>query len=419
MLALQASIRERQLTILDLPLVLLKRVVDAVDSIQHLHNLARVGLVSRSFAAVVKQQQHITVFGRDLRWLQFKAGLSTVEQFPMCLKFITYLELQKVEANQAKSMLQLANSFRRLTILDVCFKRMPVESLVDCMFECLGLVVYGAASLQEVHISHDSGIQLKVVSPGGPLRQHDRLACITAGSLGVLRGLVHCAAFGGRTDATPQTDQKTLSLLPALQWLEIDDEPLLTPFNGTVRGKLTSKTADTFLQAAVGHVTGIYEYSSLFGMDLTRPLNSITSWHSECLVPPEFIAQLAPNLTILNIKISRPLGVYVVLTPKLVSVDVSKSRHLGAMIVRGVPNTGLTHMCIQGYPLCLDRELYSWARARQPQPHSDLGVQVKCSKDQRHVAMKSAYCTNNLLSELRIDFSHGCVAVTTVDLSQM
>ena len=329
MLALQASVRERQLTILDLPLDLLKRVVDAVDSIWHLHNLAQVGLVSRSFAAVIKQQQHITGFGRDLQKLQFKAGRLILDQFSMCLNFITYLELQVVQANQAPRMLQLASSFRGLMILDVCFKLMPRDALVAFMVEYIS--VCGAASLQELHISHDNGIHLKVVSPGGPLKQHDQLACITAGNLGVLRDLVHHAAFAGRTDVNPETDQKTLSLLPALQWLEMGDKPLLTPFNGTVRGKLTNQTADTFLQATVSHVTGIYEYNSLIEMDLTRPLNSITSWHSESLVSPRFIAQLAPNLTVLNIRISHSTDACVFLTPKIVSVDVSKPRHLGAM----------------------------------------------------------------------------------------
>ena len=417
MLALQASLRERQLTILDLPLDLLKRVVDAVDSIWHLHTLAQVGLVSRSFAAVVKQQQHMTVFGRDLRKRYFKADRLLLGQICMCLNFVTSLELQQVEANQASSVLQLASSCRGLTILDVCFKHMPLDSVVDFMFK--DIFVRGAANLQELYIRHDNGIQLKVVSPGGPLRQHDWLACIkhiTAGSLSVLRGLSCCAAYSDMTDVSPlMTDQKVLSLLPALQWLEIGDEPLLTPFNGTVRGKLTNKTADTFLQATVSHVTGIY-HNSLLQMDLNRPLNSITSWHSETFVSPTLIAQLAPNLTVLNIKIRHCSDPCVVLTPKLVSVDVSMSKHLGGISVRGVPTTALTHMCIKGHPLWLDRELYSWARARASQPHVvDLDVQVNLDESSRHVIMTSSCCTNIFLSELFIDFNHGCVAVTTFD----
>ena len=418
MLALQASTRERQLTILDLPLDLLKRVLIAVDRIQHLHNLAQVGLVSRSFGAVTKQQHHIIVLGRDLRRLDSQAGLLTSERFPMCLKFVTCLELQKSKTHQALSTLQLARSFRRLTILDVCFTHTPVESLVDFMFDFL--LVHGAASLQEVHISYDEGIQLKVVSPEGPLRQHDRLACITAGSLSVLQRLAHRAAFGGRTDVNPETDQKTLSLLPALKWLEIGYEPLLTPFTGTVRGKLTNKTADTFLQATVGHVTGIYEYRSLIEMDLTRPLNSITSWHSAKIASPRFIALLAPNLTVLNIKISHSSDSWVVLTPKLVSVDVTKPKHLGPMLVEGVPNTALTHMCLQGHPLWVDEGLHSWGRARQSQlDNADLDVQVEFSNILQRVAMTSHHCTKYPVSALCFKFSHGCAAVMIVDLPHM
>ena len=418
---MQASVRERQLTILDLPLDLLKRVVDAVDSIWHLHNLAQVGLVSRSVAAVIKQLQHITVFGRDLRKLYFKADRLSLEQFPLCLNFVTSLELQKVEADQASSMLQLASSCRGLMILDVCFQHVPQASLAGFEYLCLR----GAASLQELHISDDSGIQLKVISPGGPLRQHDWLACITASSLSVLRGLGCCAAIcNDMTDFNPlmtyqMTDQKIMSLFPALQWLEIGDEPLFTAFNSTVRGKLTNKTADTFLQATVGHVTGIYGRNSLIEMDLTRPLNSITSWHSESIASPRFISQLAPNLTVLNIKISHWTDACVVLTPKLVSVDVSTSRHVGAMEVEGVPTTALTHMCIKGHPLWLDKELYNWARARATQPHIvDLAVQVNLDASQRRVCMSSA-CCDTLVSGLCMDFSHGCVAVMTYNLPQV
>ena len=425
MLALQGSTRERQLTILDLPLDLLKRIVEAVDSIQHLHTLAQVGLVSKSFAAVVKQQQHITVFGRDVQRLDTWAGHLTLEQFPMCLKFVTYLELQQVDMTPVMCMVQMASSFRGLLKLDVCFKRNPQPSWAAAFF-FESLVLSGASGLQELLIRHDTGIQLKAESPGDPLRQHGGLACITAGSLGVLRMLVRCAAaaaaFGGRTDVNPQTDQKMLSLLPSLQWLEIGDEPLLTPFNGTVPGKLTSKTSDTFSHATVGHVTGDYACPScsLIDMRLFPPLSSITSWHSKTLVSPRYIAQLAPNLTVLNIKIIHSSDSWVDLTPNLISIDVSKPRHLGAMCVRGAPSTCLTHMCIQGHPLWFHKELYNWARAKQSQPHiADLDVQVKFNKSLRGVVMTSTYCSNNLLSALCMDFSHGCVAVTTVDLPQM
>ena len=77
-------------------------------------------------------------------------------------------------------------------------------------------------------------------------------------------------------------------------------------------------------------------------------------------------------------------------------------------------------MCIKGHPLWLDKELYNWTRVRQSQPHmADLDVQVKSFKSSRHIAIRSSYCTNNLLSALCIDFSHGHVAVTTFDVPQM
>ena len=381
-LACKASTKERRFTILDLPLDLLKRVVDAVDSIQHLLNLVQVGLVSKSFAAAINQQQHITVFGRDLPRLDSQAGPFTLHRLPVCIDSVTYLELQEVDVTPVTCLVQMASSFRGLLKLDVCSKHMPQNSCAAAtIFESLFLS--GAAALQELHIRHDNGIQLKVVSPEGPLRQHDWLACITAGSLSVLRMLVRCAAaaaFGDSTHVTAQTDQKMLSLLPALKWLEIGDEPLLTPFKGTVRGRLTNKTADTFLQATVGHVTGTRHFYDLVFLDETEPLNSITSWHSKALITPRFVAQIAPNLTVLNISISGSSDSWIVLTPKLVSVDVSKPRHLGPMRVRGVPNSALTHMCIQGYPLRVDKGLYIWATARQTQRYADLDVQVNFSK---------------------------------------
>ena len=398
MLILQAGIREHQLNILDLPFDLLKHVLNAVDNIWHLQRLAQVASVSKSFAAVLRQQQYITVFSRDLPELESGRYFSALRQLSVCFECVTTLELREVEETNAMQMLQLGSTFEGLTTLDVCMQNVHYP-LAAVFFQ--GSVLSGAASLQKLLVRHDTVIQLKVESPEGPLRQHDWLACITAGSLGVLRVLVRLAdtaAFGGSTDVTAQTDQKTLSLLPALQWLEIGDEPLLTSFKGTVRGELTDETADTFLEATVGHVTGIGDHDNISFLDLTRPLSSIRSWHSESLSTARFITQVAPNLTVLNIKISNSIKNRIVLTPKMVSVDVSKPACLGPMSVHGIPNTGLTHLCIQAHTLWVDQELYIWVKARQPQPYyADHDVQVEVVNNVRCVVMTSV-CLNTTVS---------------------
>ena len=338
------------------------------------------------------------MFDGDLPKLESGRYFSALRQLSVCFEYVTYLELREVEETNAVHMLQLGSTFKGLTTLDVCMKSGHYP-LAAVFFQ--GSVLSGAASLQKLLVRHDTVIQLKVESPEGPLRQHDWLTCITAGSLGVLRMLVRLAdtaAFGGSTDVTAQTDQKTLSMLPALQWLDIGDKPLLTPFNGTVRGKLTNDTADTFLEATVGHVTGVYDDDSICFLDMTRPLSSITSWHSGSLSSPKFIAQLAPNLTVLDIKISNSTNSSIVLTSKMVSVDVSKPACLGPMSVHGVPNTGLTHLRIQGHTLWVDEELYSWVKARQPQPyHADRDVQVEVKNNVRFVVMTSV-CLNTTVS---------------------
>ena len=232
----QAGIREHQLNILDLPFDLLKHVLNAVDNIQHLHRLAQMTCVSNSFAEVLRQQQHITVFGTDLPGLEPHGWLSALGLLSRWFEHVTYLELQQVEETNAMRMLQLGSTFKGLTTLDICMK--DTQYFLAAVF-FHGAVLSTAENLQKLLVRHDTGIQLKVESPEGPLRHCDWLACITAGSLSVLRVLVRCAdpaAFGESTLVNAQTDQTTLSLLPALQWLEIGDEPLLASFEGTVRG---------------------------------------------------------------------------------------------------------------------------------------------------------------------------------------
>lgn len=85
-----------------------------------------------------------------------------------------------------------------------------------------------------------------------------------------------------------------LSGMPALEWLEIGDKPLLTTFKGTVRGHLSADTANTLRQATVGHVTGVCERTC--NADAIGTISSIKSWSCNAMQQPQLIAKIAPNL---------------------------------------------------------------------------------------------------------------------------
>ena len=93
-----------------------------------------------------------------------------------------------------------------------------------------------------------------------------------------------------------------LCRLPGLDWLEIGSETLNAIFKGTVRGRLTSETADVFRQATISHVYGPCHREER--LNLMEPVSSITSWCSDMVEVPARITRFAPNLTVINVKIS-------------------------------------------------------------------------------------------------------------------
>ena len=140
---------------------------------------------------------------------------------------------------------------------------------------------------------------LRMVSPEGPLFQHDKLACITAGRLPVLRDITDSSPelreLGRNIQpASAPRDIDMLFRLPGLDWLEIGNGPLNAIFKGTVCGRLAPETANTFRQATVSHVVGPCDREHQ--LSLMQPVSSITSWCSDSVEFPAVIARFAPNL---------------------------------------------------------------------------------------------------------------------------
>ncbi len=54
-----------------------------------------------------------------------------------------------------------------------------------------------------------------------------------------------------------ETDTATLSMMPALAWIDTGNLPLYAPFAGTVHGGPSTETATTCRQPAVTHCLGL------------------------------------------------------------------------------------------------------------------------------------------------------------------
>lgn len=158
-------------------------------------------------------------------------------------------------------------------------------------------------SLQQVSITKDNCVMLRMVSPEAPLFQHDKLACITAGRLPVVRNITFSSPElwePGFQLHPPSAAEEAdmLSRLPGLNWLEIGNGCLKAIFRGGVRGRLTPETVDAFRQATISHVVGPCDREDRLNM--MEPVSSITSWCSDMVEVPGRITRFAPNLTIIN-----------------------------------------------------------------------------------------------------------------------
>ena len=164
-------------------------------------------------------------------------------------------------------------------------------------------------------------------------------------------------------------------------------------FKGTVCGRLAPETANTFRQATVSHVVGPCDREHQ--LSLMQPVSSITSWCSDSVEFPAVIARFAPNLTIINVKISSVcwgVGLSVWLMPRMVSIDVQSDDPKGVLHVSGIPSASLTHLCIQSDILKVSKDLYDWVDARKHQDYQAKNVRLS-TLDKQVVVLQSTEWT--------------------------
>ncbi|KAL3147038.1 hypothetical protein ABBQ38_015001 [Trebouxia sp. C0009 RCD-2024] len=273
--------------------------------------------------------------------------------------------------------------------------------------------------LRLVHVTtHDDHVLLHMDAPDGQ-DPGNSLACMTAGSLEVLSGLARAAPAELRAvDETAQglarkaqADAAMLRLMPALKWLDIGDRPFHAPFHGTVQGRLSHETAETFRNASVVHCTGLAE-EAIYAQHIA-PIDSIQSWTS---IPGQWrdsmvLASLAPKLETLNIRIDTacfpdeaPPASLINLGPALKSVDVTFDVPGGGdLLVKGEPSKDLVHMRLDSPCINLQKTLYERLQARQQQPlvYAEHTVQGADDHEQKTIFLEQVNQQDKLV--LRFD----------------
>ncbi len=365
-----------------------------------------MSLVSKAFAAAVKEQHKLVVSGAFLTGQDEQLFLATLKQVPTAFLHVTQLTLKDIERhNIAWSCALISQS----SLLETVTIQITPES-GDHSSDVVACQIYQflqrrcspqsdvLRSLQQVSVTKDNCIMLRMVSPEGPLFQHDKLACITAGRLPVLRYIYYsspelCKLGRNFQPASVPGDVDMLSRLPGLHWLEIGNGSLNAIFKGTVRGRLTPETADVFRHATVSHVVGPCDREHRLYLIL-QPITSIASWCSDTFMVPARIVRVAPYLTILNIKISSVIvgcTQELCLTPKMVSIDVQSDVPEGVLYIRGIPSASLIHLCIQSHTLQVNKDLNDWVGARNHQAYQAESVRLSTFNKQVFVLHSTVY----------------------------
>ena len=396
-----------ELSVLALPPELLRRVVDVISNITHLWTRAQVSLVSKVFAAAVKEQHKLVISGAFLINQDEQFMLASLKQVPTAFVHVTQLTLTDIQRYSLSWSCSLASQSSLLKTLTIQLRTGSCDYASDVVAgEIFNLLLRQCGprsgvlqNLQQLSITKGNCVMLRMESPEGPLFQHDKLDCITAGRLPVLRNITHSSLELlelGRNTQLASRDVFVLCRLPGLDWLEIGSETLNAIFKGTVRGRLTSETADVFRQATISHVYGPCHREER--LNLMEPVSSITSWCSDMVEVPARITRFAPNLTIMNVKISNACwgsSLCVWLTLRMVSVDVQCIDPNGVLRINGIPSTSLTHLCIQSHTLHVKKDLYSWVDARSHQGYRAQNLRLSIL-DKQIVILQPTECATTV-----------------------
>ena len=228
-------------------------------------------------------------------------------------------------------------------------------------------------SLHKLVVKGGDQLQLLMEAKEGLFCRENILTTVTAGSVDVLRGLVqHSAGPSSSLNSNySQLDQRMLSMMPALESLDIGDSPLFATFTGTVHGCLTLHTAKALRQASLVHCTGVL---SEWGLQRVKCIPSIKSWSSLRALRSDttLIEHFAPQLEALHLNIvclraaALPSCTDVWLTPVMTCVDVTLLHRCQTLRLRGRSASSLTHMRVEAYKLIVSKSLYDWVLARRP-----------------------------------------------------
>ena len=345
----------------DLPPEVLKCILASVEGIEQLQTRHDFSLVSKSFAAAVRQITCVTMSSQNLISTGRIFSIATQERLSVTLAHVTQLELHDVHGSNYSQMFRVVRSCQQLRHLQMQLRSTPTTLLTERPLYMQLWDLFNRPSamlphLQQLEVTSPDLVYLQTASTGTILWQQEGLANIIAGCLDMLTGLASCA-LGVLLDVSPcneKTDSAILSLMPALQTIDIGEHPLHVPFHGTVRGKLTSTTAPTFQQAKVAHCTGC-----LGRMADVQDIDSIKTWISEQEDDAGVISRLAPKLEVLRLRV---LGPYVkltslFLTPWLTVIDIAYSLYVHLC---GLPHASMQSLRVESPNICIEWSLWEW-----------------------------------------------------------
>ncbi|KAL0041293.1 hypothetical protein WJX77_011376 [Trebouxia sp. C0004] len=362
----------------DLPIPLLSRILNILPDIRLLHTRAKLASLSKAFTSAVKQQQSISVSSSELIGLSDTFTVATQANLVPTFQHITNLELQGVDSSNHTRMLTIVC---HCPLLKVLHMQLTTERCVDDHFQAATEAATslltrlwqlmdgkpGLTQLQRITFDAQYCCGLHLESSKGTLSQQNSLACVTAGSLQLLRALAHFAT-GRPANEQPlsaETDRTMVSMMPELELVEMYGgvSPLLVPFHGTLRGVLTRQTEDNFRQAAVGHCAAndLWHWWN----EGHPPFESMKVWTgSVTLSVLSMISTIAPNLEVLDVYVRNKAkfhwGYLCTLTSAMRSVHVvSKQRageDTGSLALQGLPSDKLTRLRVE----CADLAGQSW-----------------------------------------------------------
>ncbi len=258
-------------SLVDLPIPLLSRILNILPDTRQLHTRAKLASLSKAFASAVKQQQSISLSSSELIGLSDTFTVATQASLFPTFQHITNLKLQGVNSSNHTRMLTIVS---HCPLLKVLHMQLTTEQCVDDHFQAAAeaatsLLTHlwqlmdgkpGLTQLQRITFEAPYCSGLLLESSKGALSQQNSLACVTAGSLQLLRALAHLATGlpAHEQPLSAETDRTMMSMMPELELLEMYGgvSPLLVPFQGTLRGVLTHQTEESFRKAAVVHCAG-------------------------------------------------------------------------------------------------------------------------------------------------------------------